>query len=61
MDFSAAVDAASKNGLRMTMTVIPVIGLLIAFLWFRKKYILTDAKVAEIADEVKARREETAE
>ena len=61
VDFSAAVDTASKTGLRMTMTVIPVIGLLIALLWFRKKYILTDAKVAEIAEEVKARREETAE
>ena len=61
VDFSAAVSAASKTGLRMTMTVIPVIGLLIAFFWFRKKYILTDAKVAEIAEEVKAKREEAAE
>ena len=61
VDFSAAVDTASKTGLRMTMTVIPVIGLLIAFFWFRKKYMLTDAKVAEIAEEVKARREEAGE
>ena len=58
VDFSASVDMASKTGLRMTMTVIPVIGLLIAFFWFRKKYILTDTKVAEIAEVVKARREE---
>ena len=58
VDFSASVDMASKTGLRMTMTVIPVIGLLIAFFRFRKKYILTDTKVAEIAEVVKARREE---
>ena len=60
VDFSVSVDMASKTGLRMTMTIIPVIGLLIAFFWFRKKYILTDAKVAEIAEVVKARREEEA-
>ena len=40
----------------MTMTIIPVIGLIIAFFWFRKRYILTDEKVEEIAAEVKALR-----
>ena len=38
------------------MAVIPIIGLLIAFFWFRKRYILTDEKVEEIAARVKAAR-----
>ena len=53
VDWSLDVPAAAKTGLRMTMTVIPIIGLIIAFLWFRKKYILTDKKVEEISVEVK--------
>ena len=52
-DFSVGVSAAAKTGLRMTMTLIPIAGLIVAFFWFKKKYILTDRKVAEIADEVK--------
>ena len=36
------------------ISVIPVIGLVVAFFWFRRRYILTDAKVEEIAAEVKA-------
>ena len=55
VDWSLGVSAASKTGLRMTMAVIPIIGLLIAFFWFRKRYILTDEKVEEIAAQVKAR------
>ena len=31
-----------------------ILGLIIAFFWFRKKYILTDSKVAEIAEKVTA-------
>ena len=54
IDWSLNVSAAAKTGLRMTMTVIPIIGLIIAFFWFRKKFILTDQKVEEIAQEVKA-------
>ena len=56
-DFSLAVSQSAKTGLRMTMAVIPIIGLAIAFFWFRKRYILTDEKVEEIAAEVKARHE----
>ncbi len=56
VDWSLNVSAGAKAGLRMTMTIIPVIGLVIAFLWFRKRYILTDKKVEEIAAEVKALR-----
>lgn len=57
MDLSLAVAQSSKVGLRMTMTVIPIVGLLIALFWFRKKFILTDQKVAEIAEEVKGIKE----
>ena len=53
VDWSLNVSAGSKAGLRMTMTIIPVIGLIIAFLWFRKRYILTDEKVEQIAEEVR--------
>ncbi len=56
VDFSAGVDAASKIGLRMFMTLIPIAGLLVAMFWFTKKYILTDEKLEEIADELKARK-----
>ena len=58
VDWSLGVSAASKTGLRMTMAVIPIIGLIIAFFWFKKRYILTDEKVEEIAAEVKARHAE---
>ena len=53
IDFSAGVTTAQKMGLRMTMTVIPIIGLIIAILWFRKRFILTDEKVLEISEKVK--------
>jgi melibiose permease len=52
MDFSAGVSAASKIGLRMTMTLIPAAGLLFAMFYFRKKFVLTDEKVDEIAAEI---------
>ena len=60
VDFSLNVAASAKTGLRMTMTVIPIVGLIAAILWFRKRFILTDEKVAELAEAVKARRGEDA-
>ena len=57
VDWSLGVSAGAKAGLRFTMAVIPIAGLFIAFLWFRKRYLLTDEKVAEIAAQVKAERE----
>ena len=57
VDWSLNVAQSSKTGLRMTMTLIPIVGLIAAFFWFKKHYILTDAKVAELAEEVKAIRE----
>ena len=56
VDFSAAVTASSKIGLRMTMTIIPVAGLIFAFFWFRKRFILTDERVREIANQVNSKR-----
>ncbi len=53
MDFSQTVAAGSKVGLRMVMTLLPIAGLLFAFFWFKKKYILTDEKVEEIAAKVR--------
>ena len=38
--------------LRMTMTVLPIIGLLVAVFIFAKKYILTDEKLGEINQEL---------
>ena len=55
VDWSVGVAQSAKIGLRMTMAVVPIAGLIIAFFWFRKRYILTDEKVGQIAAEVKAR------
>lgn len=54
-DFSADVSAAAKLGLRMTMTIIPIIGLFIAIIVFKKKFILTEDKMNEITEELKVR------
>ena len=48
-----ALSGVSVMGLRMFMTLIPITGLLLAALIFRKKYILTDEKLAEIEQQVK--------
>lgn len=63
-DTSKAVSAAGQGsvlGLRFTMTAIPIIGLAATFFIFRKRYKLTEEKVAEIAAQVKAKREREAE
>ena len=56
MDLSKNVADSAKMGLRMTMTLLPIIGLFIAILVFRKKYILTDEKVEELAGEIAKKR-----
>lgn len=55
IDFSLNVAASSKTGLRMTMTILPVIGLIIAIMIFRKRFILTEEKMVEIESEIKTR------
>ncbi|MCR4793506.1 MAG: glycoside-pentoside-hexuronide (GPH):cation symporter [Lachnospiraceae bacterium] len=56
-DYSLNVAASAKLGLRMTMTIIPVIGLFVAIVIFSKKYILTDAKISEITAELEAKKQ----
>lgn len=53
---AAAVDASSSIvGLRMTMALIPMIGLVMAVFVFYKKYVLTEGKLEEIVAELKKR------
>ena len=52
---TAAASGSSLLGLRMTMAGIPIIGLLIAVLVFRKKFILTEEKVQEITEQIKGK------
>ena len=52
IDFAKNVTDSAKLGLRMTMTILPIIGLFIAILVFAKKFILTEEKVQEIADQL---------
>ena len=40
-------------GLRLLMTILPILGLTIAFIFFVKKFTLTDDKVQEISDTLK--------
>lgn len=49
----ASAAAGSVVGLRMTMTILPIIVLVSSVLVFKKKYILTDEKLEEIAEELK--------
>ena len=55
IDFSENVAMSSKIGLRMTMTIIPVIGLAFGIWWFWKRYKLNDQKMQEITEELAQR------
>lgn len=50
---ASTVGGGSVLGLRLTMTIIPMLGLIVAFIVFKKKYILTDNKVKEISERLK--------
>lgn len=50
---------ANLLGLRMTMTIFPIIGLFIAIVIFAKKYILTEVKLEEIAHVLEERKNDT--
>ncbi len=52
---TAAASESSLMGLRMTMTILPIIGMFAAVIVFRKKFILTEAKVDEITETLKSR------
>ena len=55
-DVADAVQAVNSTGsvvgLRMTMTVIPIIGLIVAVIVFKRKYILDDKKMEEITKSI---------
>jgi melibiose permease len=53
VDFAKNVAASAKAGLRMTMTIVPIVGLIVAILVFKNKFILSDEKMKEITDKIK--------
>lgn len=55
---AASISASSRMGLRMCMTIIPMIVLLVGLFIFNKKYILTDEKLEEITSKIRERRKE---
>lgn len=61
IDFSEAVSASSKIGLRMTMTILPIIGLIVGLIWFKKRFILHEDKMKEITEELESKKAAEAE
>ena len=53
---ATVVGDSSVLGIRLVMTILPIAVLVIGFLLFKKKYILTDEKLSEIDTELKSRR-----
>ena len=51
-----AQSAQTILGLRLLMTVLPILGLTVAFIFFVRKFTLTDRKVREIAEALKAQK-----
>lgn len=49
----AEQSAGTLLGLRLMMTILPMIVLVVALLLFRRKFKLTDERVTEIAEELK--------
>lgn len=52
-DAAVVVAQSARTGLRLSMTIIPIILMIIAIVVFAKKFVLTDAKVAEISEELR--------
>lgn len=52
-EIEVVVAGQSVMGLRLTMTVLPMVGLAVAAVFFTKKFKLTDEKIKEIAEELK--------
>lgn len=53
---AVAVSETSSLGLRLSMTLIPIVVLLVGFVVFRKKYILSDDRMDEITVELVKRK-----
>lgn len=51
-----AIAAQSRMGLRLSMTILPMVVLIIGLIVFKKHYILTDEKLEEITEKIKKRR-----
>lgn len=52
---AAAVSASSITGLRMTMTLLPVAGLAVAVVLFRRRFLLNEEKMDQITKELAER------
>lgn len=52
---TATAGSGSLMGLRVTMSLLPIIGVLAAMFVFKKRYILTDDRLKEIAAQLKER------
>ena len=50
-----AIDTGSRMGLRMCMTILPILVLLIGLVVFRKNYALTEERLEQINEELKER------
>ena len=57
IDYSIQVAASSRTGLRMVMTLIPILGLFIALFWFKKKFLLDENKLEEVQAELAKKQE----
>lgn len=53
---AVAISETSSLGLRLSMTLIPIVVLLVGFVVFRKKYILSDDRMDEITSELAKRK-----
>ena len=53
----AVQSAQTIMGLRLLMTILPIIGLVTAFIFFAKKFTLTDERVQEITGVLEEKRE----
>ena len=59
---TGAVVAQSEStilGLRLLMTILPILGLTVAFIFFVKKFTLTDERVQQISDTLHSQKEQT--
>ena len=54
---AVAQSASTIMGLRLLMTILPILGLTVAFIFFVKKFTLTDQRVQEIADQLRSQKE----
>ena len=52
----SSIAGSSVIGLRIVMTVVPIVVLIVGVLVFRKRYILTDSKLEEIETTLKEKR-----